>query len=432
MSNHLAVAAATRTLAELLDVQLTRDFSGAHVSPARPDATATDDSDPEVRLFLYRVEPNPSWRNEALPNRSPVGQVYERPAIGLNLHYLLTFVGNEAKLEPQRMLGSVVRTLNARPLLTRARIEAMVAAALAADAAHPLGLSDLAEQVDIVRLSPLPLTIDELSTLWSSFFQAPYRLSVAYEACVVVLTADETPTRALPVRDRRIFTTTTLRPAIERAVADGPPFTPIQVGTTLVITGSQLRGEEITVVAFGGVDIAPDPEDVSGIRIEVQVPAQVRAGVTGLRVIHRRSMGEPLQPRLAGLSSAFPVLIQPRLLALGANAVHDVEMDAETELRSGRMTVSVEPPVGNRQQVTLLLNAVPGGAGESFVFEDERRDAEGAPEQTADLDIPFVGVPAGTYLIRVTVDGAETPLIVDETQGSPTEGQYVEPMVTVP
>ncbi|MGY1829090.1 Pvc16 family protein [Geodermatophilus sp. SYSU D01180] len=432
MSNHLAVAAATQTLVELLDDRLKRDFDAAKVVPARPDATATDDADPEVRLFLYRVEPNPSWRNTAVPTRSPTGQLYQRPQIGLNLHYLLTFVGNEAQLAPHRMLGSVVRTLEAVPLLTRARIEATIAEVLAQAPDHPLGLSDLAEQVELVRVSPLPLTVDELSTLWSSFFQAPYRLSVAYEACVVLLTADETPTRALPVRERRILATTVLRPVIGRAVADGPPSSPIRAGTTLLITGNQLRGEEITVVAFGGVEVTPDPQDVSGTRIEVQVPAQVRAGVTGLRVIHRRLMGEPPRPRLAGQSSVFPVVIQPRLLPLAAGAVHDVQTDSETQLRSGGLAVSVEPPVGSRQQVTLLLNAVPGGTGRSFVFEDERRDAEGEPDQTVDLDLPFVAVPAGDYLIRVTVDGAETVLAVDTTPGSPTEGQYVGPAVTVP
>jgi hypothetical protein len=432
MSNHLAVAAATRTLAQLLDRQLTRDFVGAHVNPGRPDATATDDSDPEVRLFLYRVEPNASWRTDALPTRSPAGQVYERPQTGLTLQYLLTCVGNEAQLEPQRMLGSVVRTLHARPLLTRAEIEAMVAAALAEDPDHPLGLSDLAEQPEIVRLTPLPLSTDELSTLWSSFFQAPYRLSVAYEACVIVLTADEMPARPLPVRERRIFATTSLRPTIQQAVAAGGPFAAIMVGTTLVLTGTQLRGEEITVVACGGVEVLPVPEAVSGTRIEVEVPPGVRAGVTGLRVVHRRLMGEPPQPRLAGQSSAFPIVVQPRLLPLGAGAVHDVLLDAETTLRSGRVAVEIEPPVGSRQQVTMMFNAVPGGGGQSFVFEDERRDGEGEPDQTADLDVPFVSVPAGGYLIRISVDGAETPLTVDTTAGGPTEGQYVGPVVVVP
>lgn len=429
MSNQLAVAAATRTLARLLDQDLVRDFTGAHAVPGRPDVTATDDSDPQARIFLYRVEPNTAWRTSALPSRSSSGQVYERPQIGLTLHYLVTFVGNEALQEPQRMLGSVMRTLNARPLLTRAAVEEMVAEALLEDANHPMGLADLAEQPELVRVSPLPLTGDELSTLWSSFFQAPYRLSVAYEASVVVLTSDDTPTRSLPVRDRRVFTTTMLRPVIHQAEAEDGPNGPIQVGTTVVITGRQLRGEELTSVAFGGVEVTPAPEEVSGTRIEVDAPTGVRAGATGLRVVHRRSMGEPPQPRLAGQSPAFPVVIQPRPLSAGV--VHDVEVDAETGLRSGGVTVRVQPPVGRRQQVTMLLNAVPGGTGQSFVFEDDRRDGEGDPEETADLDVPFVGVPAGSYLFRVTVDGAETPLTVDTTPG-PTEGQYDGPTVVVP
>lgn len=427
MSNHLAVAAATQTLAQLLDGPLARDVDGARVKPARPDATANEDADPEVRLFLYRVEPSAAWLTSSLPARSPSAQVYEPPQTGLSLHYLLTFVGNEGRLEPQRMLGSVLRTLNARPLLTRAAIEAMVAAALAEDANHPLGLTDLAEQAEIVRLSPLPLTVDELSTLWSSFFEVPYRLSVAYEACVVVLTAEETPTRALPVRDRRLFPATMQPPAIRGAVAADGPFVPIMAGTALVVTGSQLRGGESTVITFGEVEVTPSPEAISGTRIEVQVPPDVRAGVSGLRVIHRRQMGEPPQPRLAGQSSAFPIVIQPRLLPLAADAVHDVEVSPETGLRSGAVAVSVEPPVGSQQQVTMMLNAVPGGTGQSFVFPDERRDAE-----TADLDLPFAAVPAGSYLIRVAVDGAETPLAVDTTAGSPTEGQYTEPVVVVP
>ena len=430
MSNHLAVAATTQTIAHLLDRELTQDLPGAHVLPGRPDVAATEDSDPQTRLFLYRVEPNASWRSNALPARSPAGQVYERPQTGLTLQYLLTFVGNETSLEPQRMLGIVVRTLTSRPLLTRSEIEAMVTEALADDPNHPLGLTDLAEQPDIVRLSPLPLTLDELSTLWSSFFQTPYRLSLAYEACVVVLTSEDTPTRSLPVRDRRIFTTTMLRPTIQRVVAADGPFAPIQVGTTVTITGHQLKAEELTVLAFGGVEVAPNPANVSGERIEVEVPAAARAGVTGLRVVHRRSMGDPATPRLAGQSSGFPVVVQPRLVSPPPVDVHDVEIDAETGLRSGGVSVTVEPPVGSRQQVTLMLNAVPGGTGQSFVFEDERRDGEGEPEATSELDIPFAGVPAGSYLLRITVDGAETPLAVG-TAGS-TLGQYVGPEVVVP
>ncbi len=428
MSNHLAVAATTRTLAHLLDRELTEDFPAAHALPGRPDANVGN-TDPQARIFLYRVEPNAAWRTAALPSRSPTGQLHERPQIGLTLQYLVTFVGNEALQEPQRILGSVMRTLNSRPVLTRGEIEAMAAAAVLEDAASPMALADLAEQPEVVRVSPLPLTLDELSSLWSSFFQTPYQLSIAYEACAVVLTADDLPTRSLPVRERQVFTTTMLRPTISATTAADGPFHPIQIGTTLVITGNQLQGDDVTVVAFGGVEVAPDPAQVTGARIEVQVPADARAGAVGLRVIHRRPMGHPPQPRLAGQSAAFPVVVQPRITT--AADVHDLDIDAETDLRSGGITVSVEPPVGSRQMVTLLLNAVPGGTGRSLVLEDERRDGPGDPHETADLDIAFVGVPAGDYLYRVTVDGAETPLEVDATPG-PTEGQYDGPVVTVP
>lgn len=430
MSNHLAVAATTRTLAQLLDEPLTRDVTGAHVIPGRPDTAAGDDADPEVRLFLYRIEPNASWRSSALPTRSPAGRVYERPQIALTLQYLLSFIGNESQLAPQRMLGSVVRTLCARPLLSRADIDAMVAAALAEDPNHPLGLTDLADQPETIRLSALPLTLEELGTLWSSFFDAPYRLSVAYEANVVVLTADDIPTRALPVRERRLTATTIQRPRITSAQGLGGPSAPLQVGTQLVLTGHQLAADELTVVALGGTEVNPAPTDVTSSRIEVTVPAGVRAGVVGVRVIHRRQLGDPPTARLAGQSNAFPVTIQPRLQS--PTGIHEVTVDDETGLRSGRLSLSVEPAAGSRQQIVVLLNALPGGSGNSYVFADERRDGEGNPEQTAALDVTFTGVAAGSYLLRLSVDGAESPLEVDQTEGSPTHGQYIRPVVVVP
>lgn len=432
MSNHLAVAATTRTLAQLLDGPLSRDVPGAHCNPGRPDVPLSEDAEPEARLFLYRVEPNASWRTTALPTRSSTGGLLERPQIGLTLNYLLGFVGSESTLEPQRMLGSVVRTLAAHPLLSRADIEAMVAAALIEDPQHPLALTDLAEQPETVRINPLPLTLDELAGLWSGFGDAPYRLSVAYEASVVVLTAEEPPTRALPVRTRHLVATTILRPTIAGAEAAQGAFEPVQVGTTLVITGTQLRGAESTTVGFGAVEVTPDPGLTTGNRVEVVVPGTVRAGVTGVRIIHRRLLGEPPAERLAGQSGTHPVVVHPRVLPLAPGAVHGVEVDPDTDRRSGSIAVSLEPAVGSAQHVTLLLNAAPGGSGQSYVFEDERRDREGDPEQTPDLDIPFAGVEAGTYLLRISVDGAETPLAVDGVAGSPTEGQYVGPTVVVP
>ncbi len=108
-----------------------------------------------------------------------------RPQAALDLHYLLSFYGDDAQLEPQRLFGSVVRTLHTFPVLTPDVIKAVVDAASATPPIHPaLRESDLAEQVELVTLVPLPLSLDELSDLWSTFVQAPYALSIAYQASV--------------------------------------------------------------------------------------------------------------------------------------------------------------------------------------------------------------------------------------------------------
>jgi hypothetical protein len=42
-------------------------------------------------------------------------------------------------------------------------------------------------QIENVKLTPISLSLEELSNLWSVFFQVPYALSVAYEAAAVLI-----------------------------------------------------------------------------------------------------------------------------------------------------------------------------------------------------------------------------------------------------
>jgi hypothetical protein len=433
MSNHLAVAGVTATLVQLLQEAVTSDFSGATVSAGRPDTDAGPNADPAIRVFLYRVEPNADWRNQDLPTRNGDGAVLQRPQAALTLQYLLSFIGNESEYAPQRLLGSAVRTLHTHPYLTREEIGRMVQGALDEDPNHPLGHVDLAEQPDIVRFMPLTLSVEDLSNLWSSFFQAECRLSVAYQAAVVLLTPEVSPVRALPVRDRRLFVGTILRPRIDRVVPVEGEAVPMTPGTAVRIVGSQLRGEENTIVRFGEASVSPPSAAIAADRIEATIPDDVRAGAVGLRVEHRRAMGEPPELRLAGQSNVVPIVVHPRIRDDGGGgylvSVSDVTNDPDGA-RSGVINLTVDPAVGLRQQVAILLNAI-DAAGESFSFFDERRDAPAAPEVTNTLEVAFIGLPAGDYLVRVQVDGAESPLDV-ETDPGPAQGTYTAPRVTVP
>src|SRR5713101_7892498 len=133
MSNFLAIATVTATLKHNLETiyDVGQDVSGAIVTTLRPDSSTTSGlPNPGVNIFLYQVVPNAAWRNTDLPTRSSNGDLLQRPRAALDLHYLFTFYGNEGQLEPQRLLGSVVRTIHSRPVLTRKQIQDTISSAL--------------------------------------------------------------------------------------------------------------------------------------------------------------------------------------------------------------------------------------------------------------------------------------------------------------
>ena len=84
MSNALAIAAATRTLRNLLDGVATADYSGLP-SDTRPTAQievttlpldrvrVTDAAHSRLNLFLYQAEPNAAWRNRDMIRASHSG-----------------------------------------------------------------------------------------------------------------------------------------------------------------------------------------------------------------------------------------------------------------------------------------------------------------------------------------------------------------------
>ena len=203
MSNYLAVATVTAALQRELQSVIGNDVSGATATMVRPDAEPGPGGVPPVgvNIFLYEIAPNAALRNVDLPTRSGNGQAaVQRPAAALDLHYLLSFYGEDSNLGAQRVLGSVVRHLHGWPLLSRERIQETVI-----NNPSYLGNSNLADAVEFIRFSPLSLSLEELSKLWSIFFQTPYVLSTAYRASVVLIEEELTPVTPLPVQKRQVF-----------------------------------------------------------------------------------------------------------------------------------------------------------------------------------------------------------------------------------
>lgn len=199
MSNYLAIATVTAALGQRV-AQVINDETGLGVNAhyGRPSGNEAQ-TVRKVHVCLYQVTPNPARRNDDTPTRDADGKLIARPRAALDLHYLLAFYGDAKTLEAERMLGAVVSDFHERPLLSATMIQS---AMNDDDLAVVLAKSDLLEAVDRVRLTPAALSLDELSKLWSVFFQTPHALSVAYTASVVLIDAIHGGARAAPVLNR--------------------------------------------------------------------------------------------------------------------------------------------------------------------------------------------------------------------------------------
>lgn len=456
MSTALAIASVTAVLRDLLNNGLIdHDVTGViggnvTVTALPPDRIETTgpNAQSQLNLFLYQVAPNPGWSNVGLPSRDGRGERLSNPPLALDLQYLLTAYGTE-ELHAEILLGYGMQLLHETPVLTRAAIRTSLAPPTSVigggglpPAMAALFTSELAEQVEQIKIIPQSLSTEEVSKLWAAF-QVKYRPTAAYQASVVLIESRRATKSALPVRARRIYVMPFRQPIIDQIRSQaqaGDPIVadqPILAGYTLVIVGRQLRGED-TLVNVDGIEVTPPAGEVSDTQITIPIPATLPAGVQGVQVIQRTLMGLPPTPHRGVESNVAAFVLRPRIEAL---SLDNPQSDAGG-LFSATVNVSVKPAVGEAQRVVLLLNELAptlvsppvttDSAPLAYSFNAPSRTLASPPGPTENLTIPITGVRAGTYLARVQVDGAESPLIVDTNPASPTFNRYIDPKVTIP
>ena len=453
MSNALAIASVTAVLKDLInngviDHQLSGVVGEVKVSALPPDRVLVE-GQPEtsqVNLFLYHVTANPGWRNVDLPSRDGNGERVANPPLGLDLHYLVTAYGAN-ELHAEILLGYALQLLHETPVLTRDAIRRSLAppnqgTGLPAPL-DTLAISELADQVEQIRLTPTPMSIEETSKLWSAI-QSHYRPTSAYQASVVLIESRRSARSALPVAlDRRgAYVVPFRHPTIDGVVSRDGDLAPISVGTTLEIRGRDLRGES-TIVDLDGAEIVPAATDVEPERITIPLtsplPLGTHAGVKSIRVLHRLPMGDPPADHRGFESNVAAFVLRPTITngpVIPSGDVLDMTSTTETvdgapvELRAGELRLHVDPPVGRNQRATLLLNQLnPPAATAPKAYTFRSGPGNGLPdgvEEAATIEIPFRNVVAGTYLVRAQIDGAESLL------GHANTGLFDKPRVAFP
>jgi uncharacterized protein DUF4255/IPT/TIG domain-containing protein len=395
MSNPFAIAAVTATFRQLLLRVLEEpSLTGTGVSMFPPDAARGNGSERQLNLFLYQVSPNEALRNAELPVRRSDGTLRKPPVLALNLHYLITAYGlNDDQKDTQHLLAHAMSVVHDNPIFSREQIRN----AITGDTA--VGASDLANQFELVKLSPHSMSTEDLFKLWSAF-QTHYRLSVGYDASVVLIERPHRTAAPLPVSEASLYVLPFGQPRIDDVFPQSLP-----AGGQLTVRGHNLKGD-VVKVRLGTVLI--DPDTVSGSEILLTLPTSLLAGVNTVQVIHSLLMGKPPVPHRGFESNVAAFVLVPRITSA----------DPITVARGSNLTLSLAPPVGRSQQVILLV-------GDQGLPLPPRPPS--APATASSLGFPIpASFPTGTFLLRVRVDGAESPLRADAATGA-----YVGPQVII-
>jgi hypothetical protein len=202
--------------------------------------------------------------------------------------------------------------------------------------------------------------------------------------------------------------------------AAGP--VPITATSTIVLRGRDLTAESL-IVLLGAEEHVPAVQDVRPNAITVDLAEaglELRAGWVPAQVRVDVPLGDPPVPHNAYPSNTVPFLLVPTI------TVTSTVTGTDTTGAFGHLDVTVTPAVTARQRVSLLLNEVAPPAG-----RPPRAVALAGPSlspeetETTTIRFPFARVPAGDYVVRLSVDGAESPLAKDES------GRYALPGVSL-
>ncbi|MFP2933438.1 DUF4255 domain-containing protein [Pyxidicoccus sp. 3LG] len=404
MSNHLAIAAITSALRNLLLKGLQsapwgfeNEVGVTFNSPefARPQQM---DSIDQINLYLYQAVPNAAWRNEVLPGQVKRGE-QGFPPLALDLYYLLSvYTPNDDGLEAHRLLGRALNVLHDHSVLSPAELQAAIP--------H----SDVHEQVERIRLTPHTPTVEEMSKLWS-MFQKPYRMSMVWQASVVLIDSTRPARAALPVLTRGAANTgvavqpdlTPVTPGLE-SLAFPHQQPSIRLGEVISITGHRLTDGPARVALTHSRWSGPQfftPGPVTSRSASFTLPtgataeASLPAGIYTLSLALTRKAGDPEY-----LTNALPFTLAPVLESISPTSGSP---DPTGVLA---LTASVAPQVQPGQRVSLIVG-------------DREFKAEALAVPGGSLSFLLKGLTPGKYRVRLRVDGVDS-LVVDRTTTPPT------------
>lgn len=423
MTSALGVAAVTAAMKDLLNEGLlNHDLSPVGsfaVTALPPDRVATGQDEPnQLNLFLYQVTSNPGWRNVGLPTRGGDGGRLGSAPLALDLHYLLTAYGAK-DLNAEILLGYAMLLLHETPVLTREQLRVVLGGKPLVDGEilpgpfGTLSAADLADQIELVKITPVFLDTEDLSKLWTAM-QARYRPTVAYVASVVLLESGPGQAVAAPVLkqgplDRGPTAVGAALPSlVDVRSAASEQLPALRLGDDALLSGANLAGSAVSATlwrnALADVERTLPAVDLQPSALTVHLPSVAEDAAA-------------MDEWAPGIYTVSLVVTRPELPAFSLGAV-PVALAA---------TIDVSPLTAPAGDLALTVTCTPRLRPEQhgrvrFVFGTRQIVPDAIlsppdPTQPTQVDVTVPAAQVGEYLLRLRVDGIDSLPI--ELTGTP-------------
>jgi len=277
-----------------------------------------------------------------------------------------------------------------------------------------LSAADLADQLELIKITPVSMSTEEMSKLWSAM-QAHYRPSAAYSISVVLIEAEKPARSPLPVltrgprdgvtgREAGIIATAGLVPPYPGLSSVEPPHKQLAAmqGGSITLHGHHLDGSNLEArfshPLLESRITVPLGANVNSERVSVTLPddAAAHAGWPPGNWSLALQLQRPGETEIRTTNS-LPLMLAPAVNFAASNASRDGG--------SGVVTIQVvfTPEVRAPQDVRLMA----GG------HEAKPVDLS---SQTGTLDFAFPDLAAGQQWIRLRVDGVDSLLVDREAK----------------
>ena len=385
---------AIATVTAVLQHMLVQASPGADITTSPPGSARNNGNGNQLNLFLYATHINTAFSNAPPPSQVRPGES-GTPPLALVLKYLITAYGaNDDDIAGQGLMGQAMRLFHDHPVLGQVDIEG-----IAPD-------SDLQHQIERLRITPDPLSLDDLTKLWNSF-QTEYRLSAGYEVSVVLIDSTRAGRAPLPVLKRGDQDQGAYVLAAPSPVLSGLRFPNqkpgAELGDVVTILGQNMSADDVIVrfrhpLLNDAIEI--EPEVGSQDEIQVKLPGQAEddeddevgskwpAGFYRVSLVIRK----PNIPEQTTNEVALP--LSPKIKRTSPDTVGAGDIP---------LTLKCIPQVREDQHVSLLFR-------DRSVPPDDiaTPDDDATAPSTLSFTIENVEAREKPYVLRLRIDGVDS------------------------